>query len=409
MGVQVTISSLTGNSPYDLYVCDTSLTACTYVVTFSLPPYVFDLPAPYDTASDFCIKVVDADGCWIVSCKTPSGTPIVITPTPTKTITPTPTITSTQTPTQTITSTQTLTPTVTPGLSPTETPTPTPTPTTTITSTQTPTVTPSATPCLDTNWITWTGASGGTFSLVGGGTIDLTSSSTGVTLTQAVFQYSRLSCPDKNPSGTVQALQNVGIYTYTFSQPVTNPLLAVYTLGRDNPFPPITASISADTAFSVYCSATSNPSYAITYDLINQSFSGTEGYGIVQFIGTVSTINLFYDPFEQYTQLSWGIPCIGIPPTPTPSVTPTNTPTPSITPTITETPTNTPTVTPTITETPTQTPTETPTNTPTPSITPTNTETPTNTPTPTSTPIYYLLQEDGFYLLQEDGSKIIIT
>ena len=383
MGVQVTISSLTGNSPYDLYVCDTSLTACTYVVTFSSPPYVFDLPAPYDTASDFCIKIVDAEGCWIVSCKTPSGTPIVITPTPTKTITPTPTITSTPT----------LTPTVTPGLSPTETPTPTPTPTPTITSTQTPTVTPSATPCLETNWITWTGASGGTFSLVGGGTIDLTSSSTGATLTQPVYQYSRLSCPDKNPSGTVQALQNVGIYTYTFSQPVTNPLLAVYTLGRDFPFPAITASISADTAFSVYCSATSNPSYAITYDLINQSFSGTEGYGIVQFIGTVSTINLFYDPFEQYTQLSWGIPCIGIPPTPTPtptpSVTPTNTPTPSITSTITETPTNTPSITPTNTETPTQ--------------------TPTNTPTPTSTPINYLLQEDGFYLLQEDGSKLIIT
>lgn len=192
--------------------------------------------------------------------------------------------------------------------------------------TPTPTPTPTVTPCLSTNWITWTGASGGTFSLIGGGTIGLTSSSTGSTYVQSVFGYSRLSCPDKNPSGNVQGLENEGLYVYTFSQPVTNPLLAVYSLGRDFPSP-ITASLSADTSFIVYCSATSNPSYVITYDLPNQIFSGTEGYGIVQFVGTVTSITLNYLPFEQYTQLSWGIPCIGIPitPTPTPTVTPTPT------------------------------------------------------------------------------------
>jgi hypothetical protein len=219
---------------------------------------------------------------------------------------------------------QSETPTGTPSETPTQTPTntETPTPTPTVTNTQTPT----PTPCLDTNWITWTGASGGTFSLIGGGTVTLTSSSTGSTYSQPVFQYSRLSCPDKNPSGNVQALENEGLYTYTFSQPVTNPILAVYTLGRDLPSP-ITASLSADTPFIVYCSATSNPSYAITYDLLNQSFFGTEGYGIVQFVGTVTSITLDYSPFEQYTQLSWGIPCVGIPATPTP--TPTNTQTPT--------------------------------------------------------------------------------
>ena len=164
------------------------------------------------------------------------------------------------------------------------------------------------------------------------------------------------------------------IYTYTFSQPVTNPILAVYTLGRDIPSP-ITASLSADTPFTVYCSATSNPSYAITYDLLNQSFSGTEGYGIVQFVGTVTSITLDYLPFEQYTQLSWGIPCVGIPSTPT--STPTNTETPTVTPTVTATPTNT--TTPTVTPTLTNTPTVTPTLTNTPTVTPTNTNTPSNT------------------------------
>ena len=85
-----------------------------------------------------------------------------------------------------------------------------------------------------------------------------------------------------------------------------------------------------------------------------------------------------------------------VPPTPTPTQTPTNTPTPTPTPTNTLTPTPTPTntltPTPTVTETPTNTPTptvtETPTNTPTPSVTetPTNTPTPTVTETPTNTP-----------------------
>ena len=65
--------------------------------------------------------------------------------------------------------------------------------------------------------------------------------------------------------------------------------------------------------------------------------------------------------------------CSFVPPTPTPSVTPTRTPTPTPTPSVT--PTLTPTVTPTISLTPTITPTVTPsvtaTNTPTPSVTPT--------------------------------------
>jgi hypothetical protein len=269
--------------------------------------------------------------------------------------TPTPTVTPTNTQTPTVTPTNTETPTETPTNTQTQTVTPTVTPTNTETPTNTPTNTPTPTSCSDTNWITWTGASGGTFSLIGGGQINLTSSSTGNTQSQVVFNYDRLTCPDKNPSGNVQALENEGLYTYTFSQPVTNPILAVYSLGRDLG-PAITASLSADTAFTVYCSATSDPSYEITYDIPNQSFSGTEGYGIVQFVGTVTSITLDYLPFEQFTQLSWGIPCIGVPATPTP--TPTNTQTPTVTPTNTETPTT----------------------------TPTNTETPTNTPTNTQTP-----------------------
>ena len=135
MPAQVTISSLTGASPYELYVCDTTLSSCTYVVTFAYPPYVFNLPSPYDT-EDFCIKIVDNNGCWIVSCKTPSGTPVYITPTPTKSVTPTNTPTPTTTPT----------PSNTEGLTPTPTETPSTTPTNTSTPSETPTQTPTPNP-----------------------------------------------------------------------------------------------------------------------------------------------------------------------------------------------------------------------------------------------------------------------
>ena len=358
--------TVAGSYPDDLCVLKTAIYDSTNLIYYYQDDDIITSSYPYSASSVF-----DTGSCCLNPTPTPTPTN---TETPTPTNTETPTVTTTNTETPTVTPTNTETPTVTPSETPTQTPTNTETPTPTVTNTQTPTNTetptntptqtptqtptntqtptttpsvtptitntPSPTPCLDTNWITWTGASGGTFNLIGGGTVTLTSSSTGSTYSQPVFQYSRLSCPDKNPSGNVQALENEGLYTYTFSQPVTNPILAVYTLGRDIPSP-ITASLSADTPFTVYCSATSNPSYVITYDLLNQSFSGTEGYGIVQFVGTVTSITLDYLPFEQYTQLSWGIPCVGIPSTPTP------------TPTNTETPTNTPTQ--TLTQTPTQT------------------------------------------------------
>ena len=145
MPAQVTISSLTGSSPYELYVCDTTLSACTYIVTFAYPPYIFNLPAPYDT-EDFCLKIIDNDGCWIVSCKTPSGTPIAITPTQTKTSTPTPTQTPTITPTPSVTQGLTPTATETPTLTPTSSPTPSETASETPTPTTTPTISPSSSP-----------------------------------------------------------------------------------------------------------------------------------------------------------------------------------------------------------------------------------------------------------------------
>ena len=129
MAVQLTIDSITGQSPFDIYVCQTGGTGCFYMTTISSVPYTFNIPAPYDNLSAYMLKVIDANGCTITG-EEPVTTCSNVTPTPTPTNTTTPTITPTNTTTPTVTST--------PGVSPS----PTTTPTQTVTNTTTPTVTP---------------------------------------------------------------------------------------------------------------------------------------------------------------------------------------------------------------------------------------------------------------------------
>jgi hypothetical protein len=70
MAVQVIISSITGQSPYDVYICQSNGSGCFYVSTITTTPYVFDIPAPYDTSSSYLLKVVDANNCTISGIET---------------------------------------------------------------------------------------------------------------------------------------------------------------------------------------------------------------------------------------------------------------------------------------------------------------------------------------------------
>jgi hypothetical protein len=124
MSQQVTITSVTGNTPITVYYCDSSSGSCVTVATFSSPPYTFTVPDPVDN-QDYLIKIEDANGCVY-------GEFVYITPTPTSSVTPT------VTPTPSFTPTTTQTPTVTPTNSV--------TPTTTVTNTPSQTASPTATP-----------------------------------------------------------------------------------------------------------------------------------------------------------------------------------------------------------------------------------------------------------------------
>ena len=65
MGLQVTINSVTGTSPYDVYICQSNGTGCFYIATTSSIPYTFDIPVPYDTATSYMLKLIDANNCLI--------------------------------------------------------------------------------------------------------------------------------------------------------------------------------------------------------------------------------------------------------------------------------------------------------------------------------------------------------
>jgi hypothetical protein len=121
---QVTITSVTANTPVEIYYCDSTSGSCVYVSTVSVFPYTFDVPSPYDE-QNIVIKIIDTQTCE-------DGFVILITPTPTNTQTSTPAITpsntTTNTPTPTNTPTYTPTNTSTPSLTSTNTPTPTSTP-----------------------------------------------------------------------------------------------------------------------------------------------------------------------------------------------------------------------------------------------------------------------------------------
>ena len=69
MPTNITISGLGGSSPFDVYVCDPTITTCIYVSTITPIdlPYVFEIPAVFSTLTDFVVKVVDDNDCIITS------------------------------------------------------------------------------------------------------------------------------------------------------------------------------------------------------------------------------------------------------------------------------------------------------------------------------------------------------
>ena len=67
MPTQITISGLSGQTPFDVYTCDTGYTTCIYItgITSGDIPYTFDLPFIQEGMPGIGIKCVDNNGCII--------------------------------------------------------------------------------------------------------------------------------------------------------------------------------------------------------------------------------------------------------------------------------------------------------------------------------------------------------
>jgi hypothetical protein len=72
MAIKVTISDITGATPYDIYICQPDGTSCFYIDTIASTelPYEFDIPVPYDTANQYMLKAIDNNSCIITGTTT---------------------------------------------------------------------------------------------------------------------------------------------------------------------------------------------------------------------------------------------------------------------------------------------------------------------------------------------------
>jgi hypothetical protein len=61
----ITIDSITGQSPYNVYLCDVSFANCIYINTITDLdiPYTFEAPPLYDNTTNIVIRSVDNNGC----------------------------------------------------------------------------------------------------------------------------------------------------------------------------------------------------------------------------------------------------------------------------------------------------------------------------------------------------------
>jgi hypothetical protein len=140
---QIIFNTLSGTSPYDVYISDIYGNNNTFISTI-VSATTITVPELFSMAPEIKLTIIDASGCTysnILLCNELIPTPSV-TPTVTPTISVTPTVTPTISVTPTVTPTISVTPTVTPTISVT----PTVTPTITVTLTPTPSITPTSSP-----------------------------------------------------------------------------------------------------------------------------------------------------------------------------------------------------------------------------------------------------------------------
>jgi hypothetical protein len=67
MNKQITINSITGSQPYDVWICDDNYNGCVYIQRVGNIdiPFTFIVPTPFSSLIEVGIKVYDSNNCEI--------------------------------------------------------------------------------------------------------------------------------------------------------------------------------------------------------------------------------------------------------------------------------------------------------------------------------------------------------
>jgi hypothetical protein len=73
MPIDITINNISGQTPYDVYICDSGSTTCVYVSTIVSGdlPYTFQIPNFFTNQPNFNLRIIDDNNCQINQLLTP--------------------------------------------------------------------------------------------------------------------------------------------------------------------------------------------------------------------------------------------------------------------------------------------------------------------------------------------------
>ncbi len=99
---------------------------------------------------------------------------------------------------------------------------------------------------------------------------------------------------------------STGLQTLTFSQPVTNPVMGILSLGSTG----YNTSFNFDTPFDVLTYGPSRWGNGFIEELPGNVLNGQEGNGLIQFQGTVSSISWTNPTYEYYYGFNIGVDAV---------------------------------------------------------------------------------------------------
>ena len=146
-------------------------------------------------------------------------------------------------------------------------------------------------------WSTWSTVTANTATgTIGNVGVTVTHSNGGLSTTPVMFQHSSFPSQYSVPNGTTLRNDLAGTFTFTFDTPVNNPQVAFSSIG--NPFTPV--GLTTSVPYQVLWNGS-----GMTYSS-STAMTGAEGFTIVSFPGTHTSITIQYNASETYANIAFG-------------------------------------------------------------------------------------------------------